>query len=94
MNTVKKTIHQFKKGDIVLAHGCKFKITENARPAICAGTSDWSPSKGFIYHHEAPSCAVAQSVCIEGYVKGYIHVGGEWTFQGNFLAGEYTVEVQ
>jgi hypothetical protein len=88
---MKKTIHQFKVGDIIQAHGCKFRITENARPSLAHGTSEWSPSKGFTELPEAPSCAVALSVCIEGEVQGYISVGKEWTFQGNFLAGEFQV---
>ena len=94
MKTVKKTVHQLVKGDIVHAHGCRFEVTENARPSLGQNTSDWSPSTGFVQHHQAPDCAVAESVCIEGCVKGYIAVGERWGFQGNFLAGQYTVEVK
>jgi hypothetical protein len=94
MTTTQKTIHQFKVGDIVHAHGCKFRITENARPSLGHNTADWSPSTGFTEHHQAPTTAVAESVCIDGYVQGYISVGREWSFQGNFLAGQYTVEEQ
>jgi hypothetical protein len=94
MKTVKKTIHQFVKGDIVHAHGCRFEITENARPSLGHRTSAWSPSTGFVELPEAPACAVADSVCIEGFVKGYIAVGEPWGFQGNFLRGEFTVEVK
>lgn len=93
MHTVQKTIHQFKKGDIVHAHGCRFVITTDARPSLGHNTADWSPAKGFTEHHQAPCTAVAESECIEGFVRGYISVGREWTFQGNFLAGFYTVEV-
>lgn len=90
--TTTKTIHQFKAGDIVHAHGCKFRITKDARPSVGHNTADWSPSTGFVEHHQAPACAIAESVCIEGERAGYISVGREWTFQGNFLAGTYTVE--
>lgn len=91
MNTVKKTIHRFIKGDIVQAHGCRFIITENARPSTAHFTKDYATMD---IMHEAPDCAVAESICIEGYIRGYIAVGEPWTFQGNFKAGEYTVEVQ
>lgn len=90
MNTVKKTIHRFTKGDIVRAHGCRFEITQNARPSVGHHTID---PKGFKQLPEAPDCAVAESICIEGEVQGYISVGEPWNFQGNFKAGEYTVEV-
>lgn len=92
MNTVKKTVHQLKAGDIVHAHGCKFKVTTDAVPSLSHGTRAWS-ANGFTYFPEAPDCAVAESVCIEGAVQGYIAVGKPWTFQGNFKASSYTVEI-
>jgi len=87
----KKYISQLKAGDIVQAHGGTFLITENARYSTGHGSRSWESGKGFTYFAEAPDCAIAKSVCLTGEVKGYFEKGTEWTFQGNFKAGQYTL---
>jgi hypothetical protein len=84
-----KTIHQFKKGDIVHFHGARFEILEDARES-----QGHRPRSGNIAIAHGPcDCAVAKSICIDGLeTRGYIQHGREWTFQGNFLAGTYPVE--
>ena len=79
---MKKTIHQFKAGDVVNFHGGKFLITEDASHAYMQdglqGPSD---------------CAVAKSICIEGECGAYFSATqkSEWRFQGNFLRGAFEV---
>lgn len=87
----KKYIAQFKAGDLVRAHGGVFKITEDARPSLTHGTREWISGKGFVYYPEAPDCAFALAVCVEGNFPGYFEPGSSWNFQGNFLAGQYTL---
>lgn len=84
---MKKYIHEFKVGDLVKAHGGVFRITKNAR------YSTWhTPKSGHLQTADGPSdCAVAESVCVQGEFPGYFKPGTEWTFQGNFLAGQYTL---
>jgi len=85
-----KYIHQFKVGDLVCAHGGVFKIVENAKPSIAHHTVDRSNGQ-FKYLPEAPDCAYAKAVCVEGEFPGYFKPGSDWTFQGNFRAGQYTL---
>lgn len=76
---MKKTIHQFKAGDIVNFHGGKFLITKNAYSA---------------FEQSGPSpIAIADSICIEGECGSYFSAirKSEWTFQGNFLKGAFEV---
>lgn len=88
MNT--KYIHELKIGDKVRAHGGTFLIVENAKPSLSHHTREWVNGNNK-YYPEAPDCAYANSICIEGEVKGYFRKGTEWLFQGNFLAGKFTL---
>lgn len=82
-----KFIHQLKKGDIVSAHGGKFRVTEDARES--------NAHRPMVAHlevaHGPSACAYATAVCIEGEIPGYFKSGSEWGFQGNFNAGKYKV---
>ena len=90
MKTTRKYISEFKAGDIVQAHGGKFRIDADAYDSI--GHAPTDPATGFPM---GPSgCAVAKATCIEGTTKGYFWPTSDWTFQGNRFAGQYTVEVQ
>jgi hypothetical protein len=84
-----KTIHQFKKGDIVHFYGARFEVLEDARESQAH-----RPQEGHLKTAHGPSdCAVAKSRHISGQeVQGYFVNGSCWTFQGNFLAGTYPVE--
>ena len=88
--TTQKYIHEFKVGDIVRAHGGKFRITQDAKPSLAHHTIDRTGGQ-FKQLPEAPDCAYADAVCIEGEFPGYFKPGSDWTFQGNFLAGKYTL---
>ena len=82
-----KYIHQFKKGDIVRAHGGLFRITSDAKDS-----NSHRPMAGHLKQAHGPSdCAWAESVCIEGKCGHYFEPGSSWTFQGNFHAGKYTL---
>lgn len=88
MTTTRKHISEFKAGDIVHAHGGKFRIDEDAHDSTSHGPAD--PATGWPV---GPSgVAVAHATCIEGQTKGYFWPGADWTFQGNRHAGQYTVE--
>jgi len=57
-----KTIHQFKKGDIVHFHGARFEILEDARES-----QGHRPQAGHPQTARGPcDCAVAKSICIDG----------------------------
>ena len=85
-----KYISQLKAGDVVHAHGGKFRVIEDAKPSIAHHTIDRTNGQ-YKQLPEAPDCAYAKAVCIEGEFKGYFSVGSDWTFQGNFLAGKLTL---
>jgi hypothetical protein len=88
MATTQKFISEFKAGDIVHAHGGKFRIDVDARDSIGHGPTD--PATGWPI---GPSgCAIAEATCIEGQSGGYFWPGAGWAFQGNRHAGLYTVE--
>jgi hypothetical protein len=79
---MKKRIHDLKVGDVVTAHGGKFRVTENARES-----QGHRPQAAHLTTAHGPcDCAVAKAVCIEGRIQGYFAPGSTWTFQGNFLA--------
>jgi hypothetical protein len=88
---MQKRIHNLKVGDVVLAHGAKFLITQNATESQAHRPRFWS-NGNFHNEHGASDTAYALSVCIEGYIEGYFEPSGEWTFQGNFKAPLLTVE--
>lgn len=86
---MRKYIKDFVTGDIVSAHGGKFRVISNA-----VESCGHRPRSGHLVQAPGPSCcAVAEAVCIAGCVPGYFKVGTPWTFQGNLLAGMYEVEV-
>lgn len=85
MRYITKTVPQLLKGDIVVQHGGRFLVTEDARES-----SSHRPTTGF--DSFGPSdVAVAPSNCIEGAVTGYFWPGSSWSQQGNQLA---TVQVE
>jgi hypothetical protein len=84
---MQKYICEFKAGDIVKEHGGTFRIIEDAR----SSTAHRPMAAHLVTAHGPSDCAIAKAVCIEGEVKGYFRPGSEWTFQGNLLAGRYTV---
>lgn len=89
--TTQKYIHEFKKGDIVCWYGARFELLEDAHESFWHAPQDRKTG----YRIGPSACAVAKSVCIDGEeTKGYIEHGRQWTFQGNFLAGTYTVIVK
>jgi hypothetical protein len=94
MNTLtKKYIHEFKTGDLVRAHGGIFQVTHDARESQSHRPTYWAGSAG-LGHVTLPgpcSCAYAGAVCLEGEIPGYFKPGSSWDFQGNFLAGKYSV---
>jgi len=82
MKTISITPHALKTGDIVLAHGGKFRVTADPRES-----QGHRPRSGNIEVAQGPSaCVVVKAECIEGEVQGYFRPGSEWTFQGNHLA--------
>lgn len=87
----KKYIHELKAGDLVRAHGGVFQVTKDARESQSHRPSYWTSGKGTTILQGPCACAYAEAVCIEGEVKGYFSVGTKWDFQGNFLAGQYTL---
>lgn len=87
MNT--KRIHELKAGDIVQAHGGRFRVIADAFECVYAG-----PQSDRLKRADGPSAvAGAKAVCIEGIVPGYFHPGSEWYFQGNFNAPLQCIEV-
>ena len=83
----RKYISELKKGDIVTAHGGKFRILEDASESLAH-----RPMRAHLVQDHGPSfCAWAPSVCIEGEVQGYFSPGTEWRFQGNMLAGKLAI---
>lgn len=85
-----KYIHQLKAGDLVRAHGGVFKVIEDAKPSLSHHTRDHTGGQ-FRQLPEAPDCAYAIAVCLEGEIPGYFKPGSDWTFQGNFKAGKLTL---
>ncbi len=78
MNTTTARIADLKAGDIVVAHGGLFRITEQPHDSI--GHSRQKDADGWPVG--PAGVAVAPAVCIEGQVSGYFWPGSEWTFQG------------
>ena len=92
----KKYIHEFKAGDLVQAHGGIFQVTHDARESQAHRPTYWrngstSNNSGRVTLPGPCSCAYAAAVCLEGEIKGYFSPGSTWDFQGNFLAGKYTL---
>lgn len=87
----KKYISQFKAGDLVRAHGGIFQVTADAIESQSHRPSYWQSSAGRIELPGACPVACAPAVCIEGNIPGYFKPGSAWDFQGNFLAGQYTL---
>jgi hypothetical protein len=83
-----KRIHEFKAGDIVSANGAKFRILGDAKES-----SGHRPMAGHLEQAHGPSdCASAKGEWLEGQIiPGYFGPGMPWLFQGNFLAGKYSV---
>ena len=91
---IKKYIAQFKTGDLVKAHGGIFRVTADARESQAHRPTYWSGSCNSGGHITLPGAcpvAYAPAVCIEGEIPGYFKPGSPWDFQGNFLAGQYTL---
>jgi len=85
---MKKSIHELKAGDVVLAHGGKFRVSKNAQESQIH-----RPQAAHLTVAHGPcDTAVAEAVCIQGRVQGYFSPGSTWTFQGNFSAPLCTVE--
>jgi len=85
---MKKSIHDLKAGDVVLAHGGKFRVSKNAHES-----QGHRPQAAHLVAAQGPcDTAVAEAVCIQGRVQGYFAPGSTWIFQGNFLAPLCTVE--
>jgi len=85
---MQKRIHDLAAGDVVLAHGGKFLVFENARES-----QGHRPQAAPLVTAQGPcDCAVAQALCLEGEVPGYFSPGSTWTFQGNFSAPLCTVK--
>lgn len=74
MQATYKTPHQLIAGDIVIAHGGEFEVTQSACPSV-----SYLPEDGI----GPTDCAVAQAVCLSGEVQGYFRPGSTWAFQGN-----------
>ena len=90
---IKKYIHEFKTGDLVSAHGGIFRVSHDAMESQAHRPTYWAGSAG-LGHVTLPgpcSCAYAEAVCIEGEIQGYFKPGSSWDFQGNFLAGKYSL---
>lgn len=84
---MKKLIHDLKVGDIVLAHGGKFRVVQNARES-----QGHRPQAARLTVAHGPSdCAVAKAICSEGKIQGYFSPGSTWYFQGNFSGPACTV---
>lgn len=94
--TTKKYISELKGGDLVQAHGGLFLVIHNARESQAHRPTYWhngsnSNNTGRVTLPGPCSCAYAEAVCIEGEIPGYFKPGSTWDFQGNFLAGKYSV---
>ncbi len=87
-----KSTHQLRAGDVVLAHGGKFKVLHDAMESQAHRLQHWTPADSFFTLPGPCDCAYARAVCLEGEIPGYFRPGTEWTFQGNFKAGRLTVE--
>jgi len=87
----KKYIAQFKTGDLVQAHGGIFRVAADARESQSHRPTYWQSGSGHIELPGACPVAYAPAVCIEGEIPGYFKPGSTWDFQGNFLAGQYTL---
>lgn len=84
MKTITKSVHQLKKGDIVLNYSGRFECLEDARAV--------PPGHGF--GQVGPiDVAVCAAICLTGEVEGYFSVGSDWTFQGNQLS-RFSVEIR
>ncbi len=79
MQTTKTRIADLKVGDIVLAHGGAFEVTEHPHDSITHST--WKDLDGWCVG--PAGVAVASAKCIEGEIAGYFKPGSQWTFQGN-----------
>ena len=85
--TTRKYTSELKAGDIVRAHGGVFRILEDARESQAH-----RPQAAHLEQAHGPcDCAKAKSICIEGEYGHYFWPGSEWTFQGNFRAGQWLV---
>jgi len=90
-NLVQKSIHQFKKGDIVHFYGARLEAIEDAHESF--GHAPQDPNT--LIRTGPSATAYCRTVCIDGQeTKGYIEHGRQWNFQGNFLAGPYSVEAR
>jgi hypothetical protein len=93
---IKKYISEFKTGDLIRAHGGIFRVTQDARESQSHRPTYWrngsnSNNSGHVTLPGPCDCAYAAAVCIEGEIQGYFKPGSSWDFQGNFLAGKYSL---
>ena len=89
---IKKYISEFKTGDLVRAHGGIFRVSHDARESQSHRPTYWAGGdRGHVTLPGPCSCAYAEAVCIEGEIQGYFKPGSTWDFQGNFLAGKYSL---
>lgn len=84
-----KYIKDLKKGDVVLWHGARFRILDDAKES-----QGHRPQRDHNMTAHGPSdVAWAIGEWIEGEtVKGYFGPLDPWNFQGNLRAGRYRVE--
>jgi hypothetical protein len=83
-----KTTHQLKAGDVVLAHGGKFRVTEDAKES----RTHFDDFGAKVPKAGPSDTAWAPAVCIDGSCGAYFYPGSNWTFQGNFYAPRLTVQ--
>ena len=85
---MRKLIKNLKAGDVVLAHGHRLLVTEDARYSLGHVPAE---AYGCAMEFVGPSeVASAPAVCLDETNDPYFANG--WSFQGNLLAGYVTTE--
>ena len=82
MTTTLKRIHDFKAGDVVLFHGHRIQLIEDARPVADNNVEDFAVT--------VPSTAAAKGFCLDHTTDPYFENG--WVFQGNFYREMFEVQ--
>lgn len=76
--TTRKRIADLKAGDVVLRHGARFLVEQDAQES-----GSHRPQAEHLVQAHGPSCvAWAPARCIEGELHGYFKPGTPWPFQG------------
>lgn len=82
---MKKFIKDFKTGDVIEFHGALFIIESDAQPSTSHNNLiDRLGESGRVFHTTGRWLAGQ-------IVAGYFGPSSNWTFQGNDLAGQYSV---